>query len=75
VTGAATMFSIKMSKLASYRISRQQLSDKVEVNDTPGNDGSDVDYGTRSTVSLLDQHSELKKKAQGMLKKRNYECG
>ena len=33
--------------------------------DLEGESQEDDEYGTRSKVSLLDQHSELKKKAEG----------
>ncbi len=52
-----------MSKLLSYRNRRLQVV--ANEGDTVQEPAEDDDFGTRSKVSLLDQHSELKKKAEG----------
>ncbi len=52
-----------MSKLLSYRNRRLQVA--ANEGDTVQEPAEDDDFGTRSKVSLLDQHSELKKKAEG----------
>lgn len=50
--------------MEQYRSRRNQVTEEVESKDDAG---SDKEFGTRSKVSLLDQHSELKKKAEGNL--------
>lgn len=55
------MFQI--SKMSKYRTQRQQpIESKQEhIPETE----EEAEYGTLSKVSLLDQHNELKKKAEG----------
>ena len=54
----------KLEKFKQKRIKpeEQETREKREVEDSP-------DIGPQSKVSLLDQHSELKKKAKGELVK------
>ena len=52
---------MQLSRLEKYRGRRQQ---QVEEVPTSKEDDS-KDFGTMSKVSLLDQHNELKKKAEG----------
>jgi len=54
-------YLLQLSKLATYRSRRMQPVEEPAV--TEAQEGED--FGTRSKVSLLDQHSELKKKAEG----------
>lgn len=53
---------LQFSKLATYRSRRQQVAE----NETQQVKEEEDEYGTRSKLSLLDQHSDLKKKAEGM---------
>ena len=56
----------QLSRLEKYRSRRQQqAAEGAESKDDTGSDRDSVEFGTRSKVSLLDQHSELKKKAEG----------
>lgn len=49
--------------MAQFRSKRQQpVESKEEEKSAPQ---EDAEYGTLSKISLLDQHSELKKKAEG----------
>lgn len=52
---------MQLSRLEKYRGRRQQPVEEVSTS----KDGDSKDFGTMSKVSLLDQHSELKKKAEG----------
>ena len=54
--------ALQLSRLEKYRSRRLQGVEEVESKEDAG---SDKEFGTRSKVSLLDQHSELKKKAEG----------
>ncbi len=55
--------ALQLSRLEKYRSRRLQALEEVESKEDTG---SDKDFGTKSKVSLLDQHSVLKKKAEGM---------
>ena len=59
-------FSLQLSRLEQYRSRRQQAAEGAESREDTGSDRDSVEFGTRSKVSLLDQHSELKKKAEGI---------
>lgn len=53
---------MQLSRLEKYR-SRRQPAEGAELKDGETKDKDE--FGTMSKVSLLDQHSELKKKAEG----------
>lgn len=53
---------LQLSRLEKYRSRRQH-----PVEGKGSKDDETTEFGTMSKVSLLDQHSELKKKAEGVL--------
>ena len=62
------MMVLQLSRLEKFRSRRQPLVEGRDFQDNSGtNENVDSDFGTRSKVSLLDQHSELKKKAEGKI--------
>ncbi len=55
-------FPIQLSRLEKYRSKRQPAVETAEMEKETIDEN---DFGSRSKVSLLDQHGELKKKAEG----------
>ena len=56
---------LQITKMTKFRTQRQHpVESKVEQEAEPL---EVAEYGTLSKVSLLDQHSELKKKAEGVV--------
>ena len=64
---------LQLSRLEKYHSRRQQPEENVSAKtDAQNEKAEETEFGTRSKLSLLDQHSELKKKAEGMLTQQNY---
>ena len=49
-----------------YKQKRVKHDEQDKVKENQNEDDNEPNIGPRSKVSLLDQHSELKKKAEGM---------
>ena len=57
---------LQLSRAEKYRSRRQQQERTPESRTNTPKEKDETEFGTRSKVSLLDQHSELKKKAEGL---------